>query len=449
MFQQSKAASSFRNLQRIARVLATPTNGLSTTGLQTTVESLGQLAGCERCLVSRLDEGRASFSIVAEFHGESIPSLLGRRFVCEEEQLPENISTTFSGGCSGVGFSDGAEVAALGDFLSSSGNRHMLFPLYANDRLSGFLSLHRYGSGADMFSPDIIELGEAISSEMSTGGADWYSTRSSEDSIEALSKQLAFERSVRYVAGRLHASLDRNNILQTAVDSVGHLLKSSACMIVRTDASNAPVVTHEYVKPDISPLGLGDTRHVPARLVTRFQQRTATVLDPDDQDESGYSWLGTPLVLDNVNFGVLLVRSDSWRVWQNSEIQLLESIAQALSAALLNARAYQELREQLFNFKIISNLTQQLTSALDQLQRPAPRVPEPTAVETAPISVPLSPREMEVLKLIAGGLANREIAQRLFLTESTVELHASRIRKKLKLKSRTALVKFACDNNLV
>jgi DNA-binding NarL/FixJ family response regulator len=63
--------------------------------------------------------------------------------------------------------------------------------------------------------------------------------------------------------------------------------------------------------------------------------------------------------------------------------------------------------------------------------------------------VPLSGRELEVLRLIASGMSNREIAQHLFLTESTVELHASRIRKKLKLKSRTALVKFACDNHLV
>jgi DNA-binding NarL/FixJ family response regulator len=70
---------------------------------------------------------------------------------------------------------------------------------------------------------------------------------------------------------------------------------------------------------------------------------------------------------------------------------------------------------------------------------------EKKLASTAP---PLSLRELEVLKLIASGLANREIAQRLFLTESTVELHASRIRKKLKLKSRTALVKFACDNGL-
>jgi DNA-binding NarL/FixJ family response regulator len=37
---------------------------------------------------------------------------------------------------------------------------------------------------------------------------------------------------------------------------------------------------------------------------------------------------------------------------------------------------------------------------------------------------------MEVLHLIAAGYANKEIAQRLFLTESTVELHASRIPKK-------------------
>ncbi len=446
MYQQSKAVSSFRNLQRLARVLSTPTNGLSSSGLQAMVESLGQLAGCDRCQVARIDEGRSALTISAEYQVDSLPSLLGRRFPFDERLVPENLSTSFTGSCGGFVFSEGAEPGGFRDFLTAAGRRHVLFPLYANDRLSGFLSLH---SSSESFPSDVIELGEAISTEMSTSGADWYPLRSSEDSIEALSRQLAVERSARYVMSKLHASLDKNNILQAAVDSVGHLLKASACMIVRTDATNAPVVTHEYVRPDISPLGLGDTSHIPSRLISRFQQRTATVLDCEEQDEGGYSWLGTPLVVNNSNFGVVLVRSDAWRVWQPPEVQLLECIAQSLCASIVNAQSYQELREQLFNFKIISNLTQQLTSALDQLQRPLPRTADVPAPDVPPISVPLSPREMEVLKLIAGGLANREIAQRLFLTESTVELHASRIRKKLKLKSRTALVKFACDNNLV
>jgi DNA-binding NarL/FixJ family response regulator len=80
---------------------------------------------------------------------------------------------------------------------------------------------------------------------------------------------------------------------------------------------------------------------------------------------------------------------------------------------------------------------------------PKSEIIEEPNVGASQTKIPLSARELEVLRLIASGLANREIAQRLFLTESTVELHASRIRKKLKLKSRTALVKFACDNHLV
>lgn len=443
---QSKVVSNFRNLQRIAQVLSTQASGLSPNSLQATVESLGPLATADRCQVTRIDESRKGLTVTAE-HAVDTTLLCGRKFSFDESALPESISLTFAGSCKALVFSEGSEPEALREFLMQTGTRHLLFPLYINDRLSGFLSLHK--SFGESFPEDVIELGEAICTELSTSGAEWSAVRALDESTEALTRQLAVERSVRYVVSKLHSSLDRNNILQAAVDSVGHLLKASACMIVRTDASNSPVVTHEYVRPDISPLGLGDTSQVPLRLVNRFHHRTATVLDTEAPDEGGYSWLGTPLVVNNVSFGVYLVRSDSWRVWQPHEIQLLEHIAQSLCGALANAQAYQELREQLFNFKIISNLTQQLTSALDQLQRPGQRPESGQNADTPPIAVPLSPREMEVLKLIAGGLANREIAQRLFLTESTVELHASRIRKKLKLKSRTALVKFACDNNLV
>jgi DNA-binding NarL/FixJ family response regulator len=100
---------------------------------------------------------------------------------------------------------------------------------------------------------------------------------------------------------------------------------------------------------------------------------------------------------------------------------------------------------------LLTNLTRQLSSAVEQLFNHPVKSngPEEPSLELAESKVPLSGRELEVLRLIASGMSNREIAQHLFLTESTVELHASRIRKKLKLKSRTALVKFACDNHLV
>jgi DNA-binding NarL/FixJ family response regulator len=50
----------------------------------------------------------------------------------------------------------------------------------------------------------------------------------------------------------------------------------------------------------------------------------------------------------------------------------------------------------------------------------------------------LSARETEVLHLIAEGLSNGQIAERLFLSEHTVKRHVANILTKLKLPSRTA-----------
>ena len=57
-----------------------------------------------------------------------------------------------------------------------------------------------------------------------------------------------------------------------------------------------------------------------------------------------------------------------------------------------------------------------------------------------PLIEPLSERELEVLGLIAVGLKNREIAQRLYITTGTVKRHTNHIYGKLGVHSRTAAV---------
>jgi DNA-binding NarL/FixJ family response regulator len=52
----------------------------------------------------------------------------------------------------------------------------------------------------------------------------------------------------------------------------------------------------------------------------------------------------------------------------------------------------------------------------------------------------LSEREVEVLRLVAAGLANRAIGQRLFITEKTVKKHLSNILGKLGATNRTQAV---------
>jgi len=60
----------------------------------------------------------------------------------------------------------------------------------------------------------------------------------------------------------------------------------------------------------------------------------------------------------------------------------------------------------------------------------------------------LSVREVQVLKLIANGIANKEIGEKLFISPKTVEAHRNNILKKLNLKSTADLVKFSIAKNL-
>ena len=55
----------------------------------------------------------------------------------------------------------------------------------------------------------------------------------------------------------------------------------------------------------------------------------------------------------------------------------------------------------------------------------------------------LSRRELEVLEFMASGLSNREIAERLFVSENTVKTHASRLFEKLDVKRRTQAIEKA------
>jgi len=74
---------------------------------------------------------------------------------------------------------------------------------------------------------------------------------------------------------------------------------------------------------------------------------------------------------------------------------------------------------------------------------PAPESPRPGAGADA-----LTVREIEVLRLIAKGLNNREIAERMVISEKTVKTHVSNILGKLRLEDRTQAAIYALKNGL-
>jgi DNA-binding NarL/FixJ family response regulator len=61
----------------------------------------------------------------------------------------------------------------------------------------------------------------------------------------------------------------------------------------------------------------------------------------------------------------------------------------------------------------------------------------------------LTPREIDLVRMVAGGLRNKEIADKLFINEGTVKVHLHNIYGKLKVNGRMALLRYAQEKGLV
>ena len=100
-------------------------------------------------------------------------------------------------------------------------------------------------------------------------------------------------------------------------------------------------------------------------------------------------------------------------------------------------------------------LTRPKEPAARIVANPAP-APTPAAARTPFVvdrtrleALGITPREHEILALIAAGLSNREIAEKLFVSENTVKTHSSRLFDKLNAKRRTQAVQLAKEAGLI
>jgi DNA-binding NarL/FixJ family response regulator len=86
-------------------------------------------------------------------------------------------------------------------------------------------------------------------------------------------------------------------------------------------------------------------------------------------------------------------------------------------------------------------ITQRLIE--DFCRRPPPSAALPPAAQD------LSPRELDVFRLVAEGLSNAEIAERLVLSEATIKSHVARVLNKLELRDRVQAVVLAYESGVV
>jgi NarL family two-component system response regulator LiaR len=85
------------------------------------------------------------------------------------------------------------------------------------------------------------------------------------------------------------------------------------------------------------------------------------------------------------------------------------------------------------------DITRKLMEQVSQTQHSPQETPK----------IEVTEREREVIRLVAMGRNNREIAQELFISEKTVKTHVSNILGKLNLEHRTQLAIYAIKNNMV
>jgi DNA-binding NarL/FixJ family response regulator len=75
-------------------------------------------------------------------------------------------------------------------------------------------------------------------------------------------------------------------------------------------------------------------------------------------------------------------------------------------------------------------------------------VAEPAEASVAPVPDNLTPREVDVLRLIAAGHSNAEIAETLYVSDATVKTHINHLLAKTAMRDRAQLVGYAFRNGL-
>ncbi|GAA4680409.1 response regulator [Phytohabitans rumicis] len=154
-------------------------------------------------------------------------------------------------------------------------------------------------------------------------------------------------------------------------------------------------------------------------------------------------------VMDGIEATRRIVATGSARILMLTTFDLDEHVYDALSAGASGFLLKEVTAERLFDAVRVVAAGEALLAPtvtrrlIDEFARLRPRPRQATHLRV------LTPRETDVLRLIAEGLSNTEIAERLVVSEETVKTHVSRVLGKLGLRDRTQAVVTAYESGLV
>lgn len=320
------------------------------------------------------------------------------------------------------------------------------------------LALEVLRSGASDYLPKIGEYYKFLPRAIAT---NLERARLQEDLLEMyrrLERSSQEEALLNRLIVNIHSSLELEDIVEKAARSLSEEFKVSRAVICLIPEPGGTLGIARQVTQDtleaISERSLIFSKYHDL-LLDVGERRPLVVMREDTfalaqdvrQELISYgilSMIMVPLVYQGRLMGLIhLDQCDYARLWTSGEINLLVRIASQLAIAVSQARLYKIVESQSKNIDKLTEICSQLNHVVSSTRELTQKQESQEKVR-----VKLSTREIEVLRKVARGLSNREIAQELHITEGTTEVHVSRLRKKLNLGSRAALVRYAFENHL-
>lgn len=97
--------------------------------------------------------------------------------------------------------------------------------------------------------------------------------------------------------------------------------------------------------------------------------------------------------------------------------------------------------------ELVAQVESSLKQAKRLMRQPTAKTSESPKIQV-PQNVELTPTELKVVQLLAQGMANKDIADKLNVSQRTIESHVSNMLNKTNLKNRTELARWAIESNM-
>lgn len=161
---------------------------------------------------------------------------------------------------------------------------------------------------------------------------------------------------LRRITNSVDNKFNLDHILQTAVDEIGSALKVSRCFLYQVDSSGHLVLTHEFVQPEVAPLGVDNPIVFPGvywSYQNSASMRVDDVLadprmqDPSSlrltQETSALSLISVPLFFQGTASGILAIHQcGQTRQWLDADCELVETAAMLLSTIMQSFRVFKQ-----------------------------------------------------------------------------------------------------------